>query len=407
MTSRHRLALAHERRLAMTFAMQKALAILQMPQIELSQWIQQEIEKNPLLEEISSPMKKQPIFSEIPTSESLYELLTRQIREHFTDKKTLSIAEKMLEFLDEKGFLSAPIEEIALTSNASISQIETILTVLQTFEPLGIFARSLQEALLIQLKEKGLALSDTYYLVQNYFNDFIHSRYSAIKKKSGSFDFKQAIQILSQLNLRPSSIFKEHPISIAIADLNIDQTERGWIVKINEEELPQFQIQHTSIKLSSSEEEIVFQEWLRSAKWLQRSLSRRRQILLQIGMYITRYQSAFLSQKGNLKELTIQDLSSHLQLHESTLSRAISGKYVETPLGLLPLRSLLNTSEKTEEAKSTLCKLIDQENKAKPLTDDQLVLELQKKGCFVARRTIAKYRKELKIGTASARKYNT
>ena len=401
MAATPRLTLSAEGRLAMTFAMQQALAILQMPQLELGEWIQTEIDCNPLLEEISRPVKKYALTPDIPAQESLHELLMQQIREHFPDPEQKLIAETILGCIDEKGFVGAALEEMAATA-----QIETVLRVMQTFEPAGIFARNLQECLLIQLRAKNMESTDTFCVVRDCFEDLIHGRYGLVQKKISSVDLKKTTQHLALLSLRPTGQFKKEIVPRAIADLTICQTDRGWEVRVNEEELPLFEVRQMSLVCGSKEEEETFRTWLNSGKWLQRSISRRRQILLQIGMHITRRQAAFLAQKGALKELSAQHLASQLEIHESTLSRALAGKYAETPLGLMPLHALLTSSPATEETKVVLRKLVAQENKEKPLTDDQISLELQKQGRTAARRTVAKYRKELKIGSASMRKYS-
>jgi RNA polymerase sigma-54 factor len=142
-----------------------------------------------------------------------------------------------------------------------------------------------------------------------------------------------------------------------------------------------------------------------SGKWLLRSLKRRKKILLDIGAFLVRTQAEYLNGQGPLQPLTLQQLSSHLGLHESTLSRAFAGKYAETPRGFISLRSLVSASPETETAKAALQQLIAHEDKTKPLSDAEITFHLHKIGIKLSRRTIAKYRKALKISPASIRKH--
>ena len=400
-----RLKIAPQRRLAMTFALRQALEILQMPQIELAQWLSQEIEKNPLLEEIPSS-KKNYSQEEIASPVSLYDHLKLQIRESFPLTAEQAIAEEFLEHLDEKGYLCTSLEEISLLAQKPLPHIELILATLHTFDPPGIFARSLQESLLLQLKAQGDLQSSAFYLIRDCFDDLIHGRYSSIKKKIGSVDLSKAIQKLARLHFRPGAAYQCETAPLAIPDLRIAQTEKGWTIEVGEDELPKFQIHsaYESISPESPEEKESLRAWSTAGKWLFRSLKRRRKILTEIGIFLIRMQAPYLSMKGNLRSMSLQDLAANLQLHESTLSRALSGKYAETPRGLIPLRSLFTAFATTDHAKKALQQLISQENKTRPLTDDELSSHLKKEGHPIARRTIAKYRRDLKIGSASARK---
>jgi RNA polymerase sigma-54 factor len=399
------LKLAPERRLIMTFALRQALEILQMPQLDLGQWLLSEIERNPLLE-LGPVQTKKRFEGELPATINLNEHLMNQVRENFSDDKDRLIAEEFLEHLDEKGFLSCSLETI---SSYFKKPVDRILTVLQTFDPPGIFARNLQEALLLQLRAKGKAESLAFNLVQNCFDDLLHGRYGAIKKKLGSTDLNLAMSDLARLSLRPSHAFKIDPVAPIYPDLQIHKIEGGWALELIEDDLPQFRIQteYLDIETESEEEKESLRTFKTQAKWIFRSLNRRRKLLREIGRILIRKQSAFLDQKGPLAQLTMKELAEKLCIHESTLSRALSGKYATTPRGIIPLRSLISADPEAANARMMLEKLIRAEDKTKPFTDDQLVQELGGKGFKVARRTVAKYRTQLKIGSASQRKHNT
>lgn len=391
------LKLAPERRLTMTFALRQALEILQMPQLDLGQWLMGEIERNPLLE-LDSVRPKKRFEGDLPSPVTLHEHLLTQIRENFSDREDQLIAEKFLEHLDEKGFITCPLE---------INP--RILRILQTFDPPGIFARNLQEALLLQLRAKGKAETLAFHLVQHCFDDLLHGRYGAIKKRLRVTDLHSAINDLARLALRPAQAFKQEPISPVYPDLQIHKIEGGWALELVEDELPQFHIQtqYFDLEVESEEEKESLRMFKTQAKWIFRSLNRRRKLLREIGRILVRKQASFLDQKGALAPLSMKDLAEKLGIHESTLSRALAGKYASTPRGILPLRSLLSADPAAENARMMLEKLIRGEDKGDPFTDDQLVQELGNKGFKVARRTVAKYRSQLKLGSASQRKYNT
>ena len=389
------LRLLPERRLIMTFALRQALEMLQMPQVELSEWLQNEIEKNPLLE-ITPPRGSLPPYKELIAPSTLHDHILAQIRENFSLDSERAKAEELLSHLDEKGFL-VDVENID----------QKILSILQTFDPPGIFARNLQESLLIQLRNKGKSKTLAFSLVETCFDELLHGRYGAIKKKLECTELSEAISTLARLSMRPTQGFDETPTTLIIPDLKVTKIEGGWTLELVEDELPNFNIrsEYLSIHAESEEEKECLQEYKTQAKWLTRSLDRRRVLLRAIGRILITKQSRYLSEKGALTPLTIREMAEALEIHESTLSRALSGKYIMTPRGTIPLRSLITATPKTETAKEILLQLIHSENKTSPLTDDDLAQCLKKKGFPIARRTVAKYRTQLKIGSATQRKH--
>ena len=175
-----------ERRLIMTFALRQSLEILQMPQLELKEWLAQEIEKNPLLE-LETPSKSYtPRIEaefEIASTPTLYEKLKQQIGEALFSPREANIAHKLLDSLDEKGFLSMPIEEIASFFQVPVPKVASVLFTLQSFDPPGIFSRNLRESFLNQLRHQGKEDSTAYLLVERCFDDLLHGRYALIRKK--------------------------------------------------------------------------------------------------------------------------------------------------------------------------------------------------------------------------------
>lgn len=393
--------LDQERRLAMTFALRQSLEILQMPQLELAAWLRAEIESNPLLE-LQETSSSSPLLIDPPAPCTLHQSLSRQIRETLPSSEQ-AIAAHFLEHLDERGYFIGSLSDIASRFDLPLVEIERIFAALQTFEPRGIFARSLREVLLLQLEPGTLA----YQLIQICFEDLLQGRFNLIKKKLGIDDLSFVMQNLSHLNFRPTSLFDHAPVSLALPDLHLIREKNQWILSLYEQDLPKFRIQTEYLNLTPHipEEKEALRTFRASAKWLCRALSRRRKLLLEIGRFLIRKQSRYLMQTGPLVPLTLKELADNLAIHESTASRAISGKYAETPRGLLPLNSLITATPEAESAKQILQSLIAAEDKRKPLTDEQLVIELQKKGFSLARRTIAKYRTQLHLASANSRKH--
>jgi RNA polymerase sigma-54 factor len=380
-----------EAKFGLSQAMQKSLEILRMPQAELATLIHQEIEKNPLLELdsfSSKPLSRLPL--ETAAVPSLRDHLLFQIREAFDCPRTREIAEEMIGYLDEKGFFTEPLERLTILFNVSILQLEEILSSLQMFDPPGIFSRHLQEAFLIQLERDEQKDSLSYRLVHQAFDDLIHGRYSAMKKKfqTTGAELREAIQKLARLSARPASKFQVHSPQPIHPDLKISRVDGRWMVEATNELLPTFHIQQEYADLPE------LRSFYTSAKWFVRSLTRRKNLLLSIGTYLVRKQAAFLSNASALSLL--------FGVHESTISRAISDKYIESPFGLLPLRSLISSTN--ESAKELLQRLIRTEDKRSPYTDEQIAEKMKQAGCDIARRTIAKYRKQLEISSAAARK---
>lgn len=389
----------------MTFALRQALEVLQMTQLDLAQWLTKEIEKNPLLE-LDAFHSKRKFAGELPAPVPLYDHIQAQIRENFLEETERQIAQEFVQHLDERGFITCSLEDVSKLFNGSA---EKVLTILQTFDPPGIFARNLQESLLIQLKAKGKQDSFASQLIQKCFEDLLNSRYGNIKKKLKRADLGEAINDLSSLTMRPAQVFKQEPITPIYPDLRLEKVEGGWTLELIEDELPKFHIQtqYLEIETESEEEYEALRTFKTQAKWIFRSLNRRRKMLKELGRILVCKQAAFLEQRKPLKVLTIKELSEKLEIHESTLSRALAGKYMSTPRGIIPLRSLISSDPSAKNAKDLLEKLIRNEDKRNPLTDDQLAKELKTNGFQVARRTISKYRSLLKIGSASQRKHSS
>ncbi|MBX9744642.1 MAG: RNA polymerase factor sigma-54 [Chlamydiales bacterium] len=395
------------RQMHFSLALKQSLEILQMPQQDLAVWLEGEVEKNPLLE--ISQTKSLGELPEFPYVPSLYEHLQKEIQITCHELIDQKIAEALVGCLDEKGFLTTPLEEIAELFHVSREKVESALLVIQSFDPPGIGARTLRESLLIQLLRKKKSSTCAYHIVDRYFDDLLHGRYTQIKKnlKIAPQELTLAIEELAKLELRPAANFRFFPAPIRKADLRAFKGEHLWNVEIADEEFPSIYIKKdllSTLQKLKREDQKTIKTWLISAKWLLRSLQRRKKLLINIATYLLHQQSAYLEQKGPLAIITAEDLAQEFGVHESTIHRALAEKNLEGPWGLIPLKSLLSHAQTNKHHKYLLQKLIEGENKESPLTDKELSALLRKKGISLARRTISKYRKELKLGSTLRRR---
>lgn len=445
----------------LSLAMQQAFTVLQMPVLELSDWLKIQIEQNPVLEYAENlenqeaPFTETPEIKEIdfdkphfdileglddifeesafseekdwskaqeekrlkdwsenqlPTRVSQFEYLMGQAKEAFHTAEELSRAEAIIGNLDERGFLE----------NAHDLD-EKILEKIQTFDPPGIAARNLQESLLIQLRLQNKEHSLAYHIIESYYQDLIQNRIPYLRKKlkCSPEDLSAAIQRdIAHLDVHPGYRFHIEPFQSIIPDVVIKKEEQKWTIDIVQDLLPQFKISPTCFnafvydELGLKEKQYI-RRHVAAGKWLHRIIHRRHHTLKNITLQILKKQTHFFDgDKKKLTPMTLAEISHELSLHESTIARAISGKYLACPQGTFPLRSFFTSAITTPSGeqvsnftiKQILSKLIQQEDKYRPLSDEALSTEIKKLGLPCARRTITKYRKALKIGPASHRR---
>ncbi len=418
--------------LVLTMAMQQALYVLQLPVTDLVQWVQLQIEQNPLLQFDESSSDDLPseldfdlqgfevldhldetfvqglfpdeTFEEkvslenlIPSSTSLHDYMMEQARGAFDDPQQLAHAEEIIGNLDEKGFLG------------DFDADPQILKIVQSFDPPGIAARNLQESLLIQLRFQKKESSLAYLLISEHFDDLLRCRLSFIAKKFHMTisDIQASLKKdISSLDFHPASRFQTATAAPIIPDVMIEQRDTHFHIRINEAPLPRFTLSPPSMTNLNSH--------YTEGKWMEKILSRRRDILTKIVQFLlVKHREFFTGSTQNIEPLAIQELAKELQLHESTIARAVKDKYVACPRGIFSLKYFFpHVSSTTEdgttishvESKQLLLKLILQEDKNKPLSDDALARAMSKAGIRCARRTISKYRKVLNIPPASHRR---
>lgn len=396
-----------EQRQVMTFALHQALRILQMPQLELAEWIQAEIERNPVLEPTERPSQYSQIQSIDPiiaAKPTLREHLLRQAHETFPEPADRQMAEWLIDQLDDRGWFTTASEEWPFNYDT----VNRVLIALQTFDPPGIGARNLQESLWLQLRATSYSLAEI--LVRDHFDDLLQGRFAIIQKRLhiSNAELQKALHRIARLRLRPSAQFDDSANPLIVPDLMIKEFDDGWLLEVGAQELPIVKIHNDYIdlipKLTVKEEKSQLRGWITSARWLQRCIKRRREILCTIGKMLIRRQSAFLSQTGDITPIEIEELAHILNVHQSTAWRSVANKTLACSRGLIPLKQFFSESTTTAPIKEQIRHLIHTEDRSQPMSDETIMKKLQETGIQCARRTVSKYRRSLQIATAARRK---
>ena len=402
--------------------MQRAFAVLQMPIHELAKWLEDEIEQNPVLEIVTNGPSSLS-SSHVNTREqyTLYQYLIKEIPDYFAESEQIDLAKYIAGSLDQKGFLTMSYQEISEAKQVSIPFIHQVLEIFHQIEPVGLGAKNVKECLLIQLKLQSKENTLGYQILDQYYEDLIHNRPHAIAKKMGisTKKLREIIQLdIKSLTPFPGHQFLSDENHTLIPDIFIEKKEEAWEIQINGDELPTIRIQpyyQNSLKdhLVDIEESRFVRRYVSSGKWLIHILHRRKKILTSLSLFIIKMQQEFLEGLTSAPNpMTMKDAALFLNLSESTITRAISGKYLSYPRGIIKIRDFFSSSIATnsgkisnQKAKNILQDLIKKEDKKKPLSDKALSLHMISQGIRCERRTITKYRKLLHLPTASQRKF--
>lgn len=371
----------------------------------------------------SNEEEKRKAFLEsmITVTPSLFDHLMAQARETFSEPEDLKIAELLLGHLDENGLIPTPLEEIAHNFQLRPKRIAVVLKKIQTFEPVGVGARNVKEVLLIQLKVKKKQDTLAYKIVEQHFDDLIHNRLPIIQKalKASLEEILKAIQQdIMHLDLHPGTTVTSDISPTMVPDAKIRQDEEQLVVDINEEQLLPLRLNRKYLRMLDDESlPMETKDFIRnkilSAKWLLKNILQRNETLSRIATFLADYhRKYFLQPDGKLKPLTMKQIADELNLHESTIARAVANKYIETPKGLFPFRYFFSNAYidahgndvSSKTVKGLIREFVDKEDKRHPLSDQSLSKAIQAQGIKCARRTVAKYRIELKIGNTQQRR---
>lgn len=352
---------------------------------------------------------------------SLKDHLMFQLGVSIKKDKDRKIGEMIIESLDNRGYLGGTLEDISLLLNEDITEVERVLRVIQTFDPVGVAARSLSECLSIQLREKGIQDKNAYIIVEEYLEDLATNKIQKIAKdlRISITRVQSLCDIIKMLEPKPSRgfIVDSDNIRYVVPDVTIEKVGDEYVIIVNDYNLPILSIssyyKNMINNLDDKEAYKFLTDKLNSSMWLIKSIEQRRVTMYKVVESILKFQKKFFDEgKNYLKPLVLKDVADDIGMHESTVSRATNGKYVQTHRGLFELKyffaSRLSDNEgegiSSTSVKTKITKLIEEENTQKPLSDQRIAELLTQDGINISRRTVAKYRDEMRIPSSSMRR---
>lgn len=359
--------------------------------------------------------------SSIAQNTTLFEFLIAQAHENFSTEEELAAAEILIGYIDADGFLGTPLEDISRWHGCDVGLLGRLVETIQTFEPQGVGAQDLREALLIQLRCQKKEDSLAYAIVDKHYDNLLNHRIPKIAQElhSSAAAIEETIEKdIATLNLHPGKVVYDIPAQTIVPDISIVEDQGELQLRIHDDHCFSLRLNGRYLRMLSNpdieaETEVFIKKKIVSAKWLLHNLYQRNQTLEKIARYLMQaHYQFFTDSHGCLTPLTMQQLADELGMHESTIARGVANKFLSCGRGVFPLRFFFSTgyvSEKGEEISSQtvrdkLIELIAKEEKHKPLTDAELSTALRLQGIPCARRTVAKYRQELQIATAQRRR---
>ena len=422
--------------------------LLQLNTVNLEQAVLNELEQNPILEQIEPNEEQQIVENEensddeidapledmysdeslyylseekkempLPDNQSLIENLIHQLLDIELDDLQFEIAEEILWNTNERGYLDTDLILIADRYDLLEEEVEPILQKVQRLNPLGIASRNLRECLSIQLEDNKDSLA--FEIVNVCFDDFMHKRYSKIMDKLNCDEesLHEAVEKISHLNPRPGEGFGDK-FQVVIPDVIINEDGDDWIITTNDGGIPELRISkmyqdQLENGVLKSDAQKYIKDKIDSANWFIEAVNERRKTMINVTKTIISLQPEWFNGDLNfLRPLKLQDIADRINMDISTISRSTRGKFVDTPYGVFELKHFFTDSIELKNGKvygtfvikKALEKIINNENKKEPLSDDLLVEKLEKIGYKLARRTIAKYRDQMGFPVARLRK---
>lgn len=464
--------------LVITPQLQQAIKLLQMSRMELESAVRSELEENPILEEAEvlkeedlqrtkdaatevdggsaevvdnntqDPQKQDEFEWEsyfeqnqkppqsgmagseeimnyenaISASQTLHDHLYWQVKMNGFSEHEEKVADLLLNFMDDDGYIKTPLEQIAAEEKLDIADLEDTLSLIHEFDPPGVGARDLKECLLIQAKHLEEDTQDLVTLINNHLKDLEKKNYDAIAKAMGR-DIEEVVEmckIIYSMDPKPGRAFVSNETQYVTPDVYVYKVGEDFVVSLNEDGLPRLKISNfyknvlkSGDKKSEDKTHDYIQEKLRSAVWLIKSIHQRQRTIYKVAESIVKHQREFF-EKGAafLKPMILRDIANDIGMHESTVSRVTTAKYVHTPQGIYELKYFFNSGISSsdgdalasESVKLKIKDLVAKEDPKNPLSDQKIVEMLKVEGIQIARRTVAKYRDMLKILPSSQRK---
>jgi RNA polymerase sigma-54 factor len=364
--------------------------------------------------------RRQFMFDSIVAATSLQEMLLEQVRESHLVEPQWPIAEVLIGNIDDYGYLKATVEELSAGSNVPVEKISEVLKVIQTFDPPGVGARDLRECLMLQLERSRQENTLEYRIVRDYMEALGKRRIPEIARGTACEldEVQEALERIARLEPRPGRAFLPDNDQYVLPEVFVQRLGDDFVVTNNNEHIPHLRISNTYKDLmaqgeNSAEVRNYIREKIRAGKFLIKSLHQRQATILNIAKEIVKRQHDFMD-KGvaHLKPLTMVQVAEVVGVHETTVSRAVSGKYMQTPQGIFEMKYFFTAGIQTAtgdgvsntSVKDMIAEIFKGEDTTKPLSDQEVVKMLKEKGIVIARRTVAKYRTELNILPSNLRK---
>ena len=446
--------------------LQQSLVILQAPMLELRNIVQQELQTNPVLEEEAPETptaeeqqqqnddfkeefdqlakldeewreymaqsssysgrsedeeeRRQFFFDSIANQETLQQHLIGQINGAELGISDRRLAELIIGNIDDNGFLQTNPEEMNANTGVPVADLRRILEIIQTFHPAGIGAVDLRDCLLIQLRRLGKEASLEFQIISKHLDELGKRRFPEIARRLGVTvdQVQQSAYSIATLDPKPGAIFAPDPNNYVLPDVSVEKIGDKYMVMLNGEQIPHLRISNTYKDLmaqngSGGDVKDYIREKIRSGKFLIKSIHQRQQTISNIANQIVSRQEEFLDNgTAFLRPMTMVQIAEAVGVHETTVSRAISGKYISTPQGVFEMRYFFTPGYQTASGESmsntsvkeAILDLIKGESANNPLSDKDIVSILSERGIPIARRTVAKYRNELNILPSNMRK---
>jgi RNA polymerase sigma-54 factor len=360
------------------------------------------------------------MFDSITAETSLAQYLVEQVRDTKLSDEEKGVAELLIGNIDDYGYLNVTIEELATTTSLAPEKIAEVLKAIQTFEPVGVGARDLRECLLIQLERAGQQETLEYRIVRDFMDALGKRRIPEIARGTGQTvdDVQEALARIGRLEPRPGRAFLPVVEQYVAPEVFVQKNGEEYTVSTNDEQIPHLRISNVYKDLmtgggNNAEVKNYIREKIRAGKFLIKSLHQRQATIANIGREIVKRQRDFM-EKGvaHLKPMTMAQVAEVVGVHETTVSRAVSGKYIDTPQGVFEMKYFFTAGLQNAHGddvsntsvKDMIADIFKGENPSNPLSDQEVVKMLTAKGITIARRTVAKYRDELGILPSNLRK---
>ena len=430
-------------KLALTPQMEQSLSVLQMGTEELNQCIEEEVLSNPMLDYAKEPEKKEvrrsqgegigyysrrktedtdyqsylnAIADEKSEDTELAEYLRMQLYTKKISPRRQKIGEYLIECLEESGYLKMDMDELAKGIGLSKEELEREIRFMQTLEPCGVFARDLKECLLLQVEGEEQMQRQARLLIEKYLDEIAQNKIPQISKQTGltTAEITKTIRyIKEELEPVPGRGYGcANRNEYIYPDITVKEDEKGYRIILNKEKVHTLELNREYLpmlgQVHSSEENKYLKDQYQKAKILLQNIGKREETLAAVAEAIVDWQREFFDKgKAFLKPMNLLDIAQELDVHESTVSRAVRDKYLECRWGIFELKYFF--SNKTSDGNNCnvltcIQEIIRSENKQKPLSDAKIAEQLEKKGIRISRRTVTKYREQMQIPNTQMRK---